>query len=99
MKRIEVEQRTIFVGLAGSHGYGLNRPESDYDYRGVFIVPKRYYLCFDSIEQKDSGWDEPGIFLFLFGQVFSVIKHERSLPNLDYLLIPHHQYGEDIDRY
>ncbi|EHC11633.1 nucleotidyltransferase domain-containing protein [Fischerella thermalis] len=35
MKRIEVEKRTILIGLAGSHGYGLNRPESDYDYQGL----------------------------------------------------------------
>ncbi|BAZ69080.1 hypothetical protein NIES4106_38490 [Fischerella sp. NIES-4106] len=47
MKRIEVEKRCILIGLAGSHGYGLNRPDSDYDYRGVFIAPKRYYLGFN----------------------------------------------------
>ncbi|BAU05502.1 hypothetical protein FIS3754_13990 [Fischerella sp. NIES-3754] len=57
----------ILIGLAGSHGYGLNRPESDYDYRGVFIASKRYYLGFDQIEQKDSDWDELGIFSFLDG--------------------------------
>jgi hypothetical protein len=82
MKRIEVEQRTIFVGLAGSHGYGLNRPESDYDYRGVFIAPKRYYLGFDSIEQKDSGWDEPGIFPFIDGNEDTVIYELRKVIHL-----------------
>jgi uncharacterized protein len=82
MKRIEVEQRTIFVGLAGSHGYGLNRPESDYDYRGVFIAPKRYYLGFDSIEQKDSGWDEPGIFPFLDNNQDTVIYELRKILHL-----------------
>ena len=82
MKRIEVEQRTIFVGLAGSHGYGLNRPESDYDYRGVFIAPKRYYLGFDSIEQKDSGWDETGIFPFIDGNEDTVIYELRKVIHL-----------------
>jgi predicted nucleotidyltransferase len=82
MKRIEVEQRTIFVGLAGSHGYGLNRPESDYDYRGVFIAPKRYYLGFDSIEQKDSGWDESGIFPFIDGNEDTVIYELRKVIHL-----------------
>lgn len=43
MKIIEVEKRTILIGLAGSHGYGLNRPESDYDYRGVFIASKCFF--------------------------------------------------------
>ena len=82
MKRIEVEQRTIFVGLAGSHGYGLNRPDSDYDYRGVFIAPKRYYLGFDDIEQKDSGWDEEGIFPFLDNNKDTVIYELRKIIQL-----------------
>lgn len=82
MKRIEVERRTIFVGLAGSHGYGLNRPNSDYDYRGVFIAPQRYYLGFDSIEQKDTGWDEPGIFPFIDGNQDTVIYELRKVLHL-----------------
>jgi uncharacterized protein len=82
MKRIEVEQRTIFIGLAGSHGYGLNRPDSDFDYRGVFIAPKRYYLGFDNIEQKDTGWDEPGIFPFIDGNKDTVIYELRKVVQL-----------------
>ncbi|WP_413172745.1 DNA polymerase beta superfamily protein [Anabaena azotica] len=82
MKRIAVEQRSIFIGLAGSHGYGLNRPDSDYDYRGVFIAPKRYYLGFDSIEQKDTGWDEPGIFPFIDGNEDTVIYELRKVLHL-----------------
>ncbi|MBD2452789.1 nucleotidyltransferase domain-containing protein [Nostoc sp. FACHB-87] len=82
MKRIEVEQRTILIGLAGSHGYGLNRPDSDLDFRGVFIAPKRYYLGFDSIEQKDTGWDEPGIFPFIDGNKDTVIYELRKILQL-----------------
>ncbi|MGD1871873.1 MAG: DNA polymerase beta superfamily protein [Mastigocoleus sp.] len=82
MKRIEVEERTIFVGLAGSHGYGLNRPDSDFDYRGAFIAPKRYYLGFDKVEQKDSGWDEEGILSFLDGNQDTVIYELRKLIQL-----------------
>ncbi|MDZ8053688.1 MAG: DNA polymerase beta superfamily protein [Aulosira sp. ZfuVER01] len=82
MKRIEVEQRTILLGLAGSHGYGLNRPDSDFDYRGVFIAPKRYYLGFDSIEQKENGWDEPGIFPFLDNNKDTVIYELRKILHL-----------------
>jgi hypothetical protein len=82
MKRIEVEQRTILIGLAGSHGYGLNRPDSDFDYRGVFIAPKRYYLGFDHIEQKDTGWDEPGIFPFVDGNKDTVIYELRKILQL-----------------
>ncbi|MEC4818657.1 MAG: nucleotidyltransferase domain-containing protein [Scytonema sp. PMC 1069.18] len=82
MERIEVEKRAILIGLAGSHGYGLNRPDSDYDYRGVFIAPKRYYLGFDQIEQKDSGWDEPGMFPFLDGNKDTVIYELRKIIQL-----------------
>ncbi|MBE9211584.1 nucleotidyltransferase domain-containing protein [Plectonema cf. radiosum LEGE 06105] len=83
MKRIEVEARTIFVGLAGSHGYGLNRPDSDYDWRGVFIAPKQYYLGFDKgIEQKDNGWSEPGIHSFLDNSQDTVIYELRKVIQL-----------------
>jgi predicted nucleotidyltransferase len=82
MKRIEVEKRTIFIGLAGSHGYGLNRPDSDWDFRGVFIAPKRYYLGFDRIEQKDAGWDEPGIFPFIDGNKDTVIYELKKVLHL-----------------
>lgn len=83
MQRLEVESRTILIGLAGSHGYGLNRPESDLDYRGVFIAPKQYYLGFDKIEQKEAGWDrEPGIFNFLNGQQDTVIYELKKFIQL-----------------
>jgi uncharacterized protein len=83
MKRLEVESRTILIGLAGSHGYGLNRPESDLDYRGVFIAPKNYYLGLGKVEQKDTGWSiESGIFDFLDGQQDTVIYELKKFIQL-----------------
>ncbi|MGH1394159.1 MAG: nucleotidyltransferase domain-containing protein [Trichormus sp.] len=82
MKRIEVEKRTILIGLAGSHGYGLNRPDSDWDFRGVFVAPKRYYLGFDCVEQKDAGWDERGIFPFIDGNKDTVIYELKKVIQL-----------------
>ena len=83
MQRLEVERRTILIGLAGSHGYGLNRPGSDLDYRGIFIAPKQYYLSFDKIEQKESGWStEPGMFDFLDGQQDTVIYELKKVIQL-----------------
>lgn len=82
MRRIDIERRTILIGLAGSHGYGLNRPESDFDFRGVFIAPKRYYLGFDRIEQKDAGWDESGIFPFIDGNKDTVIYELKKVIQL-----------------
>ncbi|MBA2747247.1 MAG: nucleotidyltransferase domain-containing protein, partial [Tatlockia sp.] len=82
MERKEVEERTIFVGLAGSYAYGLNHSKSDYDYRGIFIAPKEYYLGFNSIEQKDSGWNEEGIFPFIDGNEDTVIYELKKVVQL-----------------
>lgn len=56
MYRKQVEERTILLALTGSRGYGLATEDSDYDYRGVFVATKPYYLGFDKIEQQDQGW-------------------------------------------
>lgn len=66
MNRQEVEQRTILIALTGSRGYGLATETSDYDYRGIFVATKPYYLGLKQIEQKDTGWtEEPGEFSYL----------------------------------
>ncbi|MGL4521336.1 MAG: DNA polymerase beta superfamily protein [Bacilli bacterium] len=36
--------KTVFKGVHGSHLYGLNTPESDMDYKSVFIPPMRDLL-------------------------------------------------------
>ncbi len=46
MDRRQVEERTVLLVLTGSRGYGLATEQSDYDYRGVFIATKPYYLGF-----------------------------------------------------
>ncbi|MCF4969307.1 nucleotidyltransferase domain-containing protein [Nostoc sp. CMAA1605] len=108
MKRVDVENRTILIGLAGSHGYGLNRPESDFDFRGVFIAPKKYYLGFDKVEQKDAGWDEPGIFPFIDGNKDTVIYELRKVlqllaganPNvLELLWLPNYPVLTDVGQH
>jgi hypothetical protein len=53
-----IDDRIIFMGIAGSHAYGLNTPESDIDYRGVCIPPMNYFTGLRQFEQKDSGWGE-----------------------------------------
>lgn len=37
-----LQGRTIYYVLSGSRAYGLNRPDSDYDFRGVCIPPQEY---------------------------------------------------------
>ncbi|GGA36350.1 DNA polymerase beta superfamily protein [Okeania sp. KiyG1] len=64
MNRKTVESGLILLALTGSQAYGTSTPSSDFDYKGVFIAPKDYYLGFKSFEQKDQGWDEPGTGLY-----------------------------------
>ena len=45
--------RPIFVARTGSHLYGLNTPESDEDFVGVFIPNKKYLLGFQKVDEVD----------------------------------------------
>lgn len=48
----DIENRTIFLTVSGSHAYGMARPESDIDVRGICIPPKKYFLgTFSKFEQ------------------------------------------------
>lgn len=41
----------IFKCIAGSHSYGTNTPESDTDYRGIFVSPLHYLVGLDNVEE------------------------------------------------
>jgi len=47
----DLDRHTMFLGLTGSHAYGMARPDSDVDIRGVCIPPRRvresHYLKFE----------------------------------------------------
>ena len=45
--------RPIFIARTGSHLYGLNTPQSDEDFVGVFIPNKKYLLGFQNIDEVD----------------------------------------------
>jgi predicted nucleotidyltransferase len=57
MQRIDVEKNTILLCLTGSRLYGLDTPESDYDYRGICIPPIKYFIGTSNFEQMDSFVD------------------------------------------
>ncbi len=42
--RAEYGETILATYLVGSRAYGTSTPESDEDYRGIFILPSRYYL-------------------------------------------------------
>ena len=53
------ESNLIYKVVAGSQAYGLARPDSDLDVRGVCIPPRRYLLGLSSFEQWEQQ-DESG---------------------------------------
>jgi uncharacterized protein len=47
----ELQDRTVFLVVSGSHAYGMATETSDYDYRGIFIPPMYSYIgLMDKIE-------------------------------------------------
>lgn len=57
--RQDLEDNLILLGLSGSRLYGTYNEDSDYDYVGVAIPPKKYILGFSNLEQVDS-FIQPG---------------------------------------
>lgn len=57
MHRKEVESCTILLALTGSRLYGIDNPESDYDYKGICIPPVQYFFGDSTFDQLDSFVD------------------------------------------
>lgn len=55
---MEREHKQILKVLAGSRAYGLDEPDSDYDYRGVFEVPARLLMSVGLGKIKETQWIE-----------------------------------------
>lgn len=49
----------LFVGLTGSHSYGLNHSDSDYDYRGVYVLPLEEDVSLFRTNQTSFNQTEP----------------------------------------
>lgn len=58
----DVDGHTLFLGVTGSHAYGMARPDSDVDIRGVCLPPRRiresYYRSFEqyTTTQQKGTW-------------------------------------------
>lgn len=55
-----MDKYVLFQSLVGSRAHGLNDPESDYDYRGVFVVPTVDILGLGA-KPKTTSWIEGDI--------------------------------------
>ena len=68
-----IKDRTIFLTVHGSRAYGLETPESDYDYRGICIPPKEYYFSFHkNFEQAELKAPEPDATVFDLQKFFNL---------------------------
>ena len=52
-----MENKLILKTVVGSRAHGLANPDSDYDYRGVFIAPTSELLKLN-VRVKDTKWIE-----------------------------------------
>lgn len=52
-----LRQHTIMLGEAGSHLYGTNIETSDWDYRGVCVLPRAFVYGLNTFEQYHSPED------------------------------------------
>ena len=53
-----MKHKIIYKTIVGSQSYGTNTPNSDVDYKGVYIQDKRDILSFKYKQQVDVGKDE-----------------------------------------
>ncbi len=92
-----VNKNLIFKCISGSHAYGLNTPESDIDYRGVFMVPPEILLNpFKNIEQYESCKDID--FQYYAIQKFFKLLKDNNPNIIELLYMPNDviEYKHDI---
>jgi predicted nucleotidyltransferase len=52
------EKRVLLKVIVGSQAHGLATPESDFDYRGVFLVPTSEILALGNTKIQQTNWIE-----------------------------------------
>ncbi len=77
-----LDSRLIMLGIHGSLAYGMARPESDEDYRGIVVPPTSYYLGLDSYSQIQSK--DPDLVIYELRKFFHLAM--KNNPNLLELL-------------
>jgi len=81
----------IFLYLSGSRAYGFSNPESDYDYRGVFIAPRQSLFDLGFASQRESKESKDGKngekVLFEIRKLFQLMCDNN--PNtIEFLFVP-----------
>lgn len=82
------------VGLSGSHAYGTNNPDSDFDYRGVFLAPTNDFLGVSTATEQYVR-EEPDITLFEAKKFFQLAL--QGNPNiLEILWLPEYLHVHEV---
>jgi predicted nucleotidyltransferase len=76
--------RTIYLVQHGSRAYGTFTETSDYDYRGVVIPPKEYFLGFSKFEQTEYKGDHEETVIYEFRKFVNLAAEAN--PNMIELL-------------
>lgn len=68
-----LKERLLLFSLTGSRAYGTNRPDSDYDYKGIAISPKEYYFGLKSFDSYHSSeGTDPNITIYDLKKFFNL---------------------------
>lgn len=79
-----LEPRTIYVVQHGSRAYGTFTESSDYDYRGIVIPPKEYFLGFSKFEQTEYKGNNEEMVIYEFRKFITLAADAN--PNMLELL-------------
>ena len=78
IQEIENNGWLLFKTLSGSRSYGTNKSTSDYDYRGVYILPIEYLLGFRYIDQVSDNKND--IIYYEIGRFLQLLENQN--PNI-----------------
>jgi len=75
-----LEKGIVNLTIHGSHAYGMARPESDVDVRGICVPPKEYFLGFASTFEQAEQKGDPDLVIYDIRKFFNLAS--KCNPNV-----------------
>ena len=82
LDHLKVHHHILLSVISGSHAYGLNTPQSDTDYRGVFYLPREKFYSLNPIDQVAE--DQNDVVYYELGRFIDLLS--KNNPNILELL-------------